>query len=57
MSNLVNTGIFLVCEASLDDAWLDVDLFSPVDQRERLLSEFGDFLDECKKADQVLPNF
>ena len=57
VSNLVNTGIFLVCEASLDDAWLDVDLFSPVDQRERLLSEFGDFLDECKKADQVLPNF
>ena len=42
VSNLVNTGIFLVCEASLDDAWLDVDLFSPVDQRERLLSEFGD---------------
>ncbi len=57
VSNLVNTGIFLVCEASLDDAWLDVDLFSPVDQRDRLLSEFGDFLAECKKADQVLPNF
>lgn len=57
VSNLVNTGIFLVCEASLDDSWLDVDLFSPVDQRERLLSEFGEFLDECKKADNVLPNF
>lgn len=57
VSNLVNTGIFLVCEASLDDSWLDVDLFSPVDQRERLLSEFGEFLDECKKADQVIPNF
>ncbi len=57
VSNLVNTGIFLVCEASLDDAWLDVDLFSPVDQRERLLSEFGEFLAECKKADQVMPDF
>ena len=57
VSNLVNTGIFLVCEASLDDAWLDVDLFSPVDQRDRLLSEFGEFLAECKKADQVMPNF
>ena len=57
VSNLVNTGIFLVCEASLDDAWLDVDLFSPVDQRERLLSEFSEFLAECKKADDVLPRF
>lgn len=57
VSNLVNTGIFLVCEASLDDSWLDVDLFSPVDQQDRLKEEFGQFLAECKKADQVIPNF
>src|SRR5215218_9463299 len=30
VSNLVNTGIVLVCEATLDDQWIDVDLFSPV---------------------------
>src|ERR671926_1402040 len=32
VSNLVNTGILIVCEATLDEAWLDVDLFSPINQ-------------------------
>src|SRR5205823_8968400 len=25
VSNLVNTGILIVCEATLDEAWLDID--------------------------------
>src|SRR5262252_8225640 len=36
VSNLVNTGIMVLCEATLDEAWLDVDLFSPVAQPDRL---------------------
>jgi len=27
VSNLVNTGIFLICEVILEDAWVDVDVF------------------------------
>jgi extracellular factor (EF) 3-hydroxypalmitic acid methyl ester biosynthesis protein len=57
VSNLVNTGIVLVCEATLDEAWLDVDLFSPVNQRDKLLTEFGDFLKEWEKIHTVLPEF
>src|ERR1700677_2855721 len=30
VSNLVNTGILLGCEATLEDSWLGVDLFSTV---------------------------
>ncbi len=28
VSNLVNTGIVLICEATLEDSWLELDLFS-----------------------------
>lgn len=57
ISNLVNTGLMLVCEASLDESWLDVDLFSPVNQRDKLRTEFSDFLKEWSKVYQVLPEF
>src|SRR4029077_13288011 len=36
VSNLVNTGILLVCEATLEDSWLDIDIFSTVSQKDRL---------------------
>src|SRR4029077_17913250 len=50
---LINTGIYLVAEADLDDGWLDVDLFSPVNQRERLLAEFQEFLNQWTNVQQV----
>ena len=49
VSNLVNTGILLVCEAILDESWLDVNLFSPVNKEGKLREEFGDFFKEWKK--------
>lgn len=57
VSNLVNTGILLVCEATLDESWLDVDLFSPVNQRAKLQQEFSDFLREWEKIHRVIPDF
>ncbi len=57
VSNLVNTGILLVCEATLDESWLDVDLFSPVNQRVKLQEEFAAFLKEWEKIHTVLPEF
>jgi extracellular factor (EF) 3-hydroxypalmitic acid methyl ester biosynthesis protein len=57
VSSLINTGILLVCEATLDENWLDVDLFSSVDQRDRLRHEFEDFLGEWKKIQVVVPEF
>ncbi|MBN8247996.1 MAG: hypothetical protein J0L84_11190, partial [Verrucomicrobia bacterium] len=58
VSSLVNTGILLVCEVSLDDAaWLDVDVFSPTGQRERLAGEFELFLTESRRIQSVTPDF
>ncbi len=57
VSSLVNTGIILVCEATLDDAWLDVDVFSPINQQARLRAEFEEFIQEYHKTRSVSPEF
>lgn len=57
VSNLVNAGIMLLCEATLDESWLDVDLFSPVSQRERLAGELDAFLREAGKTRLIEPEF
>lgn len=58
ITNLLNTGIMLVLEASLsEDCWLDIDMFSPVHHRERLREEFGNFLSETEKIFRVRANF
>jgi len=57
VSNLVNTGILLICEVTLNDAWLDIDFLS---DREGFLSlgqQFSEFLDEWRSANQVDPRF
>ncbi len=57
VSNLVNTGIMLLCEATLDESWLDVDLFSPITQPQRLQAEFDTFMSEWRKTRAVIPEF
>lgn len=57
VSSLVNTGIMLMVEATLEEAWLDVDLFQPAGNREQLLAEFTEFLAEWRKIHFVTPEF
>jgi extracellular factor (EF) 3-hydroxypalmitic acid methyl ester biosynthesis protein len=57
VSNMLNAGIMLICEASLDEAWLDVDIFAPITQKDRLRKEFTEFIREWEKIYQVLPAF
>ena len=57
VSNLVNTGVMLVCEATLDEAWLDVDLFALVTQPTKLQADFSDFLQEWEKIHAILPQY
>jgi extracellular factor (EF) 3-hydroxypalmitic acid methyl ester biosynthesis protein len=58
IANLVNTGIMLICEASLsDEGWIDIDILSPSQNKGRLLSEFADFLRETEKSYRVMPDF
>src|SRR5215831_10811680 len=55
--SLINTGTYLVAEVGLDDGWLDADLCSPVNQRERLLAECQEFLNEWTNLQQVNQEF
>lgn len=57
VSNLVNTGIMVLCEATLEESWLDVDLFSPISQPQRLRDEFETFMTEWRKTRSVIPEF
>lgn len=58
IANLVNTGIMLICEASLaNEGWNDVDLLTPAQSKERLLADFREFLRETEKVFRVLPEF
>lgn len=57
VSNLVNTGIMVLCEATLEESWLDVDLFSPISQPQRLREEFESFMVEWRKTRSVIPEF
>lgn len=57
VSNLVNTGIMLVCEAAIDESWIEVDLFSAWHRGERLGEQFAEFIKEWEKLQRVLPDF
>jgi extracellular factor (EF) 3-hydroxypalmitic acid methyl ester biosynthesis protein len=58
VSNLLNTGIVLVCEAMLEEGWVEVDFLSGVSQAEAdpggdLASQFASFMGEWKSANRV----
>ncbi len=57
VSNLLNTGIMLVCESTLEDSWLDVDLFANTLGPQKLQEEFQSFMVEWRKNYQVAPEF
>ncbi len=56
VSNMVNTGLVLVCEASLDDeSWRDVEILSPASQVEQLASDFDRLIKDWGKLEGVSP--
>jgi extracellular factor (EF) 3-hydroxypalmitic acid methyl ester biosynthesis protein len=58
IANLVNTGIMLICEASLyDEGWIDIDILTPRQNKDRLLADFAEFLLETEKIYRVIPEF
>ena len=57
VSSLVNTGIMLVCEATLEESWLDVDLFALVNQPKKLQEDFTEFLREWERIHVILPQY
>lgn len=58
ISNLVNTGIMLILEASLEEnGWGDVDVFNPLRHRLGLRNEMADFLKDTRRIFRVMPDF
>lgn len=57
VAGLVNTGILLVCEATLGNAWLDVDFLSDREGREPLTDQFDSFVQDWKRAHEVDSSF
>ncbi|MEC8942890.1 MAG: class I SAM-dependent methyltransferase, partial [Verrucomicrobiota bacterium] len=53
VTGLVNTGILLVCEATLGNAWLDVDFLSDREGRDPLTDQFDTFVQDWKRAHEV----
>jgi extracellular factor (EF) 3-hydroxypalmitic acid methyl ester biosynthesis protein len=49
--------MMVVCEATLDEAWLDVDLFAMVTEPKKLQADFSEFFQEWKKIDRILPEY
>ncbi|MGK0189715.1 MAG: extracellular factor (EF) 3-hydroxypalmitic acid methyl ester biosynthesis protein [Verrucomicrobiales bacterium] len=57
VSGLVNTGLMVVCEATLDDSWQDVGVVEVYNSPEKLTAEFDAFLAEYRKLCDVDPKF
>lgn len=64
VSNLLNTGIVLVCEAMLDEGWVEVDFLAGITAEigqdtgnSDLKSQFADFMSEWKTGNLVQDPF
>lgn len=57
VSNLLNTGLVLVCEATLEDGWQEVDFLSGVTGETDLGSQFASFMADWKSANNVRDSF
>jgi extracellular factor (EF) 3-hydroxypalmitic acid methyl ester biosynthesis protein len=57
VKNLVSTGLVELCEAELDQGWLDIDGFAVLADKGRLREEFHNYLAGWQKQYTVRPEF
>jgi extracellular factor (EF) 3-hydroxypalmitic acid methyl ester biosynthesis protein len=57
ITNLLNAGLGVLCEASLEDAWFDSSLAGPVVETSQFGASFSQFLGEWQKLYAVLPEY
>jgi extracellular factor (EF) 3-hydroxypalmitic acid methyl ester biosynthesis protein len=57
VSELVNTGTVLVCEAALQDDWVDVDFAALASQNGELKNGFNHFLQQWQKIYKIAPEY
>lgn len=57
VTNIVYTATLCVCEATLEDGWLDVELFGDGNWGQRLRTDFSQFVATMEKSFKILPDF
>jgi extracellular factor (EF) 3-hydroxypalmitic acid methyl ester biosynthesis protein len=57
VSSIVNTGIMLVCEVTLVDAWNDFDVLSIIANKDLFRSEVKRFVSDWKQNNRIMPEF
>src|SRR6185436_7851790 len=56
VNSLIGTGTATVCEASLEDGWVDIDLLS-LESNKDLPASFGEFLQQWQKSYNILTEY
>lgn len=57
ISSLVDTGIVLVCEATLQEEWLDTEVFSLLSDPDKLKTKFSEFILDWQKNSLISNDF
>lgn len=57
VASLINAGTVVVCEATLEDSWMDAELFSWLGQENGLRDGFDGFFQQWQKSYRVLPAY
>jgi extracellular factor (EF) 3-hydroxypalmitic acid methyl ester biosynthesis protein len=57
ISNLVSTGVMLVCEAALDDSWVDANVAALATGQAALREGFDNFLSQWQKIYRISPDY
>jgi len=57
VSSIVNTGVLLVCEATLGNGWKEVDFLANPQGGGGLVTQFDGFVDDWKRAHHVSADF
>lgn len=57
VSSIVNTGVLIVCEATLSNGWKEVDFLSSPEKDGNLVKQFDVFVDDWKRAHHVSSDF
>jgi extracellular factor (EF) 3-hydroxypalmitic acid methyl ester biosynthesis protein len=57
VTNVVNGGTFLLCEANLEDSWLDVNFAPALNGKSKAREDFENFMRASQHAYHVTPEF
>jgi extracellular factor (EF) 3-hydroxypalmitic acid methyl ester biosynthesis protein len=57
VANLISLGTVMVCEATLEDSWVDVELFPMLEQHNGLPDGFKAFFEQWQKSYRIVPEY